>query len=1314
MAYFPDSLTPHRVGALLGACPAEARAALTDALSDLGAALGGTALVVLADGSAIAAGEAPDAGAAQARFITPWRARLAQGEMIDAANGDDAQAAGGLLVIPALEGGRLVGVFAAERQGAPGGDAAEVAPMAQGLVHAWARIARQDMGADTPAMAPDADAAPQADLMLAIETIDDAFALFGADDRLVICNERYREIYALTAPVLKPGVSFDEIERFALKQGQLADGIGREEEWMRDRMAGRKSPQRDMLQRLSNGRVIRVRERRTADGGLIAIHTDITEMVETEERLANVIEGARVGTWEFDLKTGTNTVNDRWWEMLGYSPQESAAHLLERFWELCHEDDHAKIEAALEDCVDGEKDGYTVEFRMRHKTDGWVWVQSRGQVLRRDGQGKASLLAGIHLDVSDDRASRDRMERREALFRHIYDIAPNGIMQLDFKTGEVLHSNATMGQITGHTREELRNMSFPDLMAESDDMPPIHHFIKEMNETGGFAPIEVQYRHKSGRTIPVEVRGAIAEDPRGRKTVWCFVIDLTDRVARENERIAAAEAARTAHETLTTAIEALPDGFVLLDSEDRLVLFNSTYRDLYPEIRDEVAIGRKISDIQKAGAKAGIYAGAQGDARKWLDELREEALPADRDILLDLADGRTIRLIERVTPTGGRVGLRIDVTDIVEAERRLADIISGAQVGTFHTYLREGAGTVNDLWATMLGYTPEELSGLTLSQLRDLAHPDDIATLEAETDCIAQGQEEFADELRLRHKEGHYVWVLRRGRVTHRASNGQALAISGVHININEQKAREEALAEAKAELEATITERDLAEQRFYDISSVSDNWYWEQGPDLRFTFISESVTRATGAASDVFYGKTREEMMAGNPVAQAAADWGSLAKKLEARESFRDFTYLMPRQGSGGDRWFRISGAPVYDEAGEFTGYRGVGADVTELVEATEHAEAANKAKSQFLANMSHEIRTPLNGVLGMAELLETQLTDPEQHRMIALIRQSGEALLNILNDLLDMSKIEAGRLDLEKAPFRSDALAKRLEGIHTLKAEEKGLALDVMIGSGADLPRMGDAHRVQQILHNLLSNAIKFTESGGVTLTVSGRAGYPLKISVEDSGIGMTEDQAARLFEDFTQADSSISRRFGGTGLGMSIVRQLVVLMGGDIAVQSMPDEGTTVTVTLPLEMAAPQADVPAAAAPEQEVSFEGRRVLAADDNAANREILAAMLKRLGVSATLVNDGQQAVDAVREGDFDLILLDISMPVKDGMTALGEIRALESEAGRAPTPIVAVTANAMAHQVAEYVIAGFDSHVPKPFGLRDLQQALSALLAPR
>lgn len=1302
-----DRLATRLMGMLLRVHPNTAETTLRDVLDVLSEELACDALLVLQNGKTITATGASCPENAIDQFIAPWRKKLSQGKIVRAKEADIDDGKGGMALVPVSDKKELAGVLAMMGKELPQNGEHALSTLADGMMHVW----RHNAPAEDAQAPQDATETPITELLQALETIDDAFALFDQDDRLVMCNERYREIYSLTAPILKPGVTFEEIEQYAIEHDQLAETKGCEEEWIKKRLVGRKHAEQDIVQTLSNGRVIRVRERRTADGGLIAVHTDITEMREAEERFENMITGARVGSWELDVPTGKNTINERWAEMLGYSVHELEPSTMLGFWELCHEDDHDRVKAALDKCLEGEASDFTVEFRMRHKFGHWTWIQSRGQVLRRDAQGKALLLAGIHLDVSAQRAARDRLERREALFRHIYDIAPSGIMQLDFETGAILHSNATMEQITGHSRDELRSMSFPDLMAETDDMPPVRHFIHEMRETGGFAPIEVKYRHKSGANVPVEVRGAVGEDPKGRKTVWCFVIDLSDRIERERERIAAAEAARAAHETLTTAIEALPDGFVLVDSDDRLVLFNSTYRDLYPEIAGEISIGRKISDIQRAGIQQGIYADAQEDAQSWLNAMRADAENEKRDTLLHLADGRTIRLLEQRTPNGGRVGLRIDVTDIVEAERRLADIISGAQVGTFQADLRSGANIINDRWANMIGYDRAELEPMTLSRFREFVHPDDVDKLSQEDVFLTEGRQTFENELRLRHKGGHYIWVLSRARVTRRAPDGRALMMSGVHINISEQKAREAAIADAKAQLEATIEERDLAEQRFYDISSVSNNWYWEQGPDLRFTFISESVGRATGAEPDVFYGKTRDEVISVNPAAVAAADWDGLNKILEAREPFRDFTYLMPKQGSGGDRWFRISGAPVFDDEGNFTGYRGVGADVTELVEATERAEAANQAKSQFLANMSHEIRTPLNGVLGMAELLESSLTNPEQHRMIALIRQSGEALLNILNDLLDMSKIEAGRLELEHAPFRVDNLVRRLEDIHILKAQEKGLSLDVLVGSGSEMPRMGDTHRVQQILHNLLSNAIKFTETGGITLTVSGRADRPLKITVADTGIGMTEEQTAHLFEDFTQADSSITRRFGGTGLGMSIVRQLVLLMNGDIEVQSVPGKGTTIEVTLPLEMATQEMEAPPTETSNGDCSFEGRRVLAADDNAANREILSAMLKRLGVSATIVTDGQEAVNEARDTDYDLIMLDISMPVKDGITALQEIREIEEAAGKPPTPIIAVTANAMAHQIAEYVIAGFDSHVPKPFGLKDLQQSLSALL---
>jgi CheY-like chemotaxis protein len=360
----------------------------------------------------------------------------------------------------------------------------------------------------------------------------------------------------------------------------------------------------------------------------------------------------------------------------------------------------------------------------------------------------------------------------------------------------------------------------------------------------------------------------------------------------------------------------------------------------------------------------------------------------------------------------------------------------------------------------------------------------------------------------------------------------------------------------------------------------------------------------------------------------------------------------------------------------------------------------------------MSHEIRTPLNGVLGMAELLDTTLSEPRQKLMIRTIRNSGEVLLSILNNILDMSKIESGKLELEQVAFNPAELARQVEAVYALQAEEKGLEFEVLTSLGSEMGRLGDPYRIVQILHNLLSNALKFTDKGGVTLKLACRAGKPMTIEVTDSGIGMTPEQTARVFDSFEQADGSVTRRFGGTGLGMSIVRQLVTLMGGEIAITSMPDRGTVARVTLPL----PEADLPATGnttvpVTGAEVRLDGRRLLIADDSATNRLVLQEMLADTGADITLVEDGLQAVAMWKSRSFDLLLLDISMPVMDGLTALKNIRAAEAGMGKTAVPAIAVTANAMAHQVADYIVGGFDSHLSKPFRRQELLHAIVTLM---
>ncbi|HZZ89137.1 MAG TPA: ATP-binding protein [Caulobacteraceae bacterium] len=387
----------------------------------------------------------------------------------------------------------------------------------------------------------------------------------------------------------------------------------------------------------------------------------------------------------------------------------------------------------------------------------------------------------------------------------------------------------------------------------------------------------------------------------------------------------------------------------------------------------------------------------------------------------------------------------------------------------------------------------------------------------------------------------------------------------------------------------------------------------------------------------------------------------------------------------------------------------------LADLTAAKEQAEVANVTKSQFLANMSHEIRTPLNGVLAMAQVMESGALEPQQRERLKVVRESGVALLVVLNDLLDLSKIEAGRLQLDAAPFDIEEASSSVRRAFSALAEQKGLSFDFEVAAAAKGDWLGDAARVRQVLHNLASNALKFTEAGGVrivwdaTRSADGLPSLVLKIS--DTGIGIAREQLPRLFGKFVQADPSITRRFGGSGLGLTICRQLVELMGGAIEVESEPGVGTMFTVTLPLPwLGLRQASLQEPATPADHVDISNLRILAAEDNATNRIVLQTVLGAFGLGVHLVEDGRAAVAAWRQAEFDLLLMDIQMPVLDGVSACREIRALEAASRRRRTTIVALSANAMKHQVESYQAAGMDGHIAKPIEIEALHDLLASV----
>lgn len=511
--------------------------------------------------------------------------------------------------------------------------------------------------------------------------------------------------------------------------------------------------------------------------------------------------------------------------------------------------------------------------------------------------------------------------------------------------------------------------------------------------------------------------------------------------------------------------------------------------------------------------------------------------------------------------------------------------------------------------------------------------------------------------------------------------------------------------------------------------------------PGPRIVYCNAAFTEATGYTEAEVLGKTPRLLQG------VDTDPKALAKIRAALRQWKPIEIeVLNYHKNGTPFWVALSIVPVADERGWYTHLISVQRDVTDRKNAVEvetrariaearnealqtltndlqlaldAAEAANVAKSAFLANMSHEIRTPLNGVLGMTQVLLMEELTPIQRERLSIIRESGNSLLVILNDVLDFAKIEAGHLEIQLTNFDIPSVVAHVCGTFTEQANRNGVSFGFALADEARGIWRGDTVRLRQILYNLISNALKFTSQGEVRVSVDVADDGRLRIRVSDTGIGIPADEVEALFSKFYQVDNSSTRRFGGTGLGLSICRQLCDLLGGAIAVETTEGQGSTFTVSLPMQyvgrIAAPDerpvAAAEAAADGDQDRLTGGHlRVLVAEDNPVNQLVIQALLQALSVTPVVVANGKQAVEAFEAAVFDLILMDVQMPEMDGVTATRIIRAAEAAGARAPTPIIAVSANAMTHQVEEYLAAGMDGHIAKPLDIAQLAETLSVL----
>jgi PAS domain S-box-containing protein len=511
----------------------------------------------------------------------------------------------------------------------------------------------------------------------------------------------------------------------------------------------------------------------------------------------------------------------------------------------------------------------------------------------------------------------------------------------------------------------------------------------------------------------------------------------------------------------------------------------------------------------------------------------------------------------------------------------------------------------------------------------------------------------------------------------------------------------------ARKEIEAqqTVLAQRLRDHQFYTRSLFESNidaLMTTDAPGI-ITDVNNQMATLTGCTRDELIGAPFKSFFTDPQRAEAGI------KLVLSKRKVTDYE-LTVRDRDGKSTVVSYNATTFYDRNRKLQGVFASARDITErkqyeksLREATRTAEHANSAKSEFLANMSHEIRTPMNAVIGLSYLLGQTELSATQTSFLAKINLASKSLLSVINDVLDLSKIEAGELTLEFATFRLRDMLQNLADVMSVNADAKGIAFSLNIADDLPVTLVGDATRLNQILSNLLSNAIKFTDRGSVDLSVrclpAKSAGVTLRFAVSDTGIGIAPDVQAQLFTPFMQADVSITRRFGGTGLGLSIVKHMAKLMGGDVVVKSTPDVGSEFCVTLDFARAPAETSGTASASPDPsgERVLSGVKVLAVDDSDINLEVAKRILELQGAQVSLASNGQEAFDRLRAEPkkFDVVLMDVQMPVLDGH---GATRRIRLELGLTELPIIALTAGALSGDRPKAAAAGMDDFITKPF----------------
>ncbi len=909
------------------------------------------------------------------------------------------------------------------------------------------------------------------------------------------------------------------------------------------------------------------------------------------------------------------------------------------------------------------------------------------------------LADQIALTILNHRRRQDQQTLRESTdyFNAIFQNVSAGILLIDPSTHTIVDVNPIAAELCGTTVRAMRGKICHQFICPAEiGKCPITDLGQAVDQS------ERIMVHCSGRRIPI-LKSIQPVHIGGRDLLLESFVDISDRKRME-------ESLRRSEQRYRSIVEHINDALYMHDFDGILLDVNDNTCSLLGYTREEL-IGSHLS----------CFDGPE-NARHIPERMKSLM---ETGILV--FDGEHLRKDGTLVPTSvsarvvsreGRGIVQSFLRDITERKRaeeilrierqRLASIIEGTNVGTWEWNVQTGETIFNERWAEIVGFRLEELEPISVTTWQNLAHPDDLKISQELIEKHFAGILDYYDcECRMKHKDGSWVWVHDRGKVIERTEDGKPLRMCGTHSDITTRKRAEEALRESEQKA------RGFLDSSFGFIGLLApDGTVLEINKTaLDFAGITMADVQGERFWNTVWWSHSLEMQDLIRMSVKSAAE-GKLIRG-EATHPAQDGTF----------HTIDFTLKPVPDDTGRIVRLIAEGHDITErkqaeenLRKAMEAANAANVAKSRFLANMSHEIRTPMNAILGFAELLTQETLSAEQADFVKTIRNSGVHLLSLINDILDFSKIEAGKMQLDIADCSLVEILNHMESLMTPFAAEKGLRFEVREQTVLPPVIRTDPIRLRQCLTNLVNNAIKFTDTGHVLVrtALTQTDGKPfIRFDIEDTGPGIPAEVQDKIFEAFEQADGSTTRKYGGTGLGLTITRHLTELLGGKLSLTSEPGKGTIFTIEIPANIdiqnqtAQNRRNFPILQDREHTLPdrFEGH-VLVAEDVRTNQVLIRILLEQLGLRTTIVDNGQSAIEQVLSKAFDLIIMDMQMPTLNGFDAARQLRKRGIQ-----TPIVALTAGAIKGDQQKCLAAGCDEYLAKPIDRKQLIAVLAKYL---